>query len=263
MNTLEAIVLGVLQGATEFLPVSSSGHLVMGQELMGLSVPGITFEVVVHLATLISVVVVYRERLRELARGAFVERDGDAWKYVGLLAAATVPVAVVGLALGEQVEELFHRPATVGFALLFTGGVLISTRWALRRSLSPSFGLRVALLVGLVQCLALVPGVSRSGITVVTALWLGVAPAQAAAFSFLMSIPAIGGAAVLEVPELSLAGSTLGPAPLTVAFVAAALTGVLAIRLFIRMLANRSFPAFAWYCWAVGLSFLGWLTFIR
>lgn len=260
MNTLEALILGLLQGATEFLPVSSSGHLVIGQELMGLSVPGITFEVVVHVATLISVVVVYRRRLLELAGGAFVRRDMEAWRYVALLGAATLPVAVVGLVFGDLVEDLFQRPETVGLALLFTGSFLISTRWALRRELSPTFGFGVALLVGLAQCLALVPGVSRSGITVVTALWLGVAPIQAAAFSFLLSIPAIGGAAVLEVPKLTGMGGSVGVVPLAAAFATAAVTGVLAIRLFVHMLANRSFPAFAWYCWGVGLLFLAWLA---
>jgi undecaprenyl-diphosphatase len=179
---------------------------------------------------------------------------------VGMLVVGTLPVAVVGLAFGDQVAALFARPQTVGFALLFTGTLLFSTRWALRRPLNPEFGLRVALLIGLAQCIALLPGVSRSGVTVVTALWLGVAPVQAAAFSFLLSIPAIGGAALLEVPELAGAGATLGAFPLGLAFVAAALTGILAIRLFVRMLANRSFPLFGWYCWGAGLLFLGWLS---
>jgi len=260
MNAFEALLLGILQGATEFLPVSSSGHLVIGQELLSLSLPGITFEVVVHVATLLSVLVVYRERLLDLFQGTLVRRDAEAWRYVGMLVVGTLPVAVVGLAFGDRVTALFARPQTVGFALLFTGTLLFSTRWALRRPLKPEFGLRVALLIGLAQCIALLPGVSRSGVTVVTALWLGVAPVQAAAFSFLLSIPAIGGAALLEVPELAGVGAALGAFPLGLAFVAAALTGILAIRLFVRMLANRSFPLFGWYCWGAGLLFLGWLS---
>lgn len=260
MSTFEALLLGLIQGATEFLPVSSSGHLVIGQSLLGLSMPGITFEVVVHLATLISVIVMYRERLVKLADGALVRRDADAWRYLLLLAVGTLPVAVIGLAFGDQVKGLFDHPATVGFALLFTGGMLISTRWALRKEGSAVFGVRVAALIGLAQCLALLPGVSRSGATVVTALWLGVAPHQAAAFSFLLSIPAIGGAAVLQLPELAEVEGSVGTLPLVVAFTVAALTGVLAIALFVRMLANRSFPAFAWYCWGAGLLFLAWLA---
>jgi undecaprenyl-diphosphatase len=261
MTLFESLILGVIQGATEFLPVSSSGHLVMAQELMGLVLPGILFEVVVHVATLLSVMIVYRERLLSLARGTLLDRDIEAWRYVGLLVVATVPVAIIGLTLGDQVEALFQSPRAVGFALLVTGSILISARWALRRESSPTFGFRVALLIGIAQCFALAPGISRSGSTVVAALWLGVAPVHAAAFSFLLSIPAIGGAAVLQLPDLGLAARGIGTVPIVVGFIAAAITGVLAIRLFVHMLENRSFPSFAWYCWAVGLLFLGWLSF--
>jgi undecaprenyl-diphosphatase len=262
VTKFEAILLGLLQGVTEFLPVSSSGHLVMGQELMGLSLPGITFEVVVHVATLLSVLVVYRERLIGLARRTLLERDGEAWRYVGLLALATLPVAVIGVTQGGRVESLFGNPVVVGVALLVTGTFLVSTRWALRRELAPRFGWRVAVLIGLAQCLALVPGISRSGITVTTALWSRVTPLEAAAFSFLLSIPAISGAAILQLPELASGGGGLSAVPLTLAFLAAAVAGVLAIRLFVRMLENRSFPAFAVYCWMVGAGFLGWLLIV-
>lgn len=260
MTPFEAFLLGVIQGATEFLPVSSSGHLVMGQELMGLRLPGILFEVVVHVATLLSVVVVYRSRLMELIRGTLIAPEREAWRYVGLLVVATLPVAVIGLAFGDQVEALFKSPAAVGAALLVTGAILFSTRWALRKEFSPTFGVRVALLIGFAQCFALIPGISRSGSTVVAALWLGVAPVPAAAFSFLMSIPAIGGAAVRQAARLDLVAEGIGTLPLALGFVAAAVTGILAIRLFVRMLEDRSFPMFAWYCWGVGLLFLGWLT---
>jgi undecaprenyl-diphosphatase len=260
MTEFEAILLGFLQGATEFLPVSSSGHLVMGQELLGISLAGITFEILVHVATLLSVVVVYRGRLLALARGTLADGDRDAWRYVALLGVATLPVAIVGLTLGDQVTALFDAPQAVGTALLVTGTFLASTRWALRRELSPAFGFRVAALIGLAQCLALVPGISRSGATVTAALWLGVAPLEAAAFSFLLSIPAIAGAAILQAPELAGAAEGIGVVPLALGFVVAAATGVLAIRLFVGMLRNRSFPAFALYCWAAGLLFLTWVA---
>jgi undecaprenyl-diphosphatase len=258
----EAILLGALQGATEFLPVSSSGHLVMGQALLAVEIPGILFEVVVHVATLLSVLVVYRLRILELARGALVERSPDALRYVGYLVLATLPVAVVGLVFGDPVEQLFAAPWVVGVALLVTGGILLSSRWALRRPLAPVFGWRVALLIGVAQCLALVPGVSRSGTTVVAALWLGVSPLEAAAFSFLLSIPAIAGAAVLAAPELGQGAAAVGAVPLVASAVAAAVVGVLAIRTFVAMLRNRSFPAFALYCWAAGLGFLAWLALV-
>lgn len=259
MSFWEAVVLGALQGASEFLPVSSSGHLVMGQALLGLDLPGILFEVVVHVATLASVLVAYRVRLFELIRGALLDRSADAWRYIGCLALGTLPVAVIGLAFGDRIESLFSSPAVVGVALMVTGVILLSSRWALRRSLETDLGLRIALVIGLAQCLALVPGISRSGTTVVTALWLGVAPVHAAAFSFLLSIPAIGGAAVLSLPDLGQGAATIGAPVLITAAVVAGAVGVLAIRTFVAMLKNRSFPAFAGYCVAVGALFLVWL----
>lgn len=264
MNAFEAFFLGVLQGATEFLPVSSSGHLVMGQALLGISLPGIGFEVVVHLATLGSVFLIYRKRVWELIQGVTVARNPESLRYVGLLAVATAPLVVVGLLWADQVEALFQSQWVVGVALLVTGLLLFSSRWALRRSLRDHFGWRSALVIGIAQCLALTPGISRSGTTVVTALWLGISPVEAAAFSFLISIPAIMGAAVLMARELGGESGTallsVGAVPLTLAFVAAAATGVLAIRTFVAMLRNRSFPLFAAYTWAAGSGFLLWLV---
>lgn len=260
MSWWEALILGIVQGATEFLPVSSSGHLVMSQELLGVHVEGVFFEVAVHVATLLSIMLVYRERLAGLARGV-VERDRGAGEYIGLLVAATIPAAVVGLAFEDRLERLFDTPVVPAVAFLFTGLLLWSSRRPLARDPRGVPTLRIAVLMGLAQCLALVPGVSRSGSTVVTALWLGVAPAEAAAFSFLMAIPAIGGAAVLQVPDLMAAPPAIGATPLAVGGVAAAVTGVLAIRTFVRMLRNRSFHHFAVYLWIVGIAFLGWLAY--
>lgn len=259
MTWWEALVLGVVQGATEFLPVSSSGHLVVAQELMDIDVQGVFFEVAVHVATLLSIVLVYRERLTGLVRGV-LRRENHALGYVGLLAAATLPAAVVGVGFQEALERLFDTPVVPGVAFLVTGVLLWSTRTPLARDPRGSPTLRVAVLMGFAQCLALVPGISRSGTTVVTALWLGVAPAEAAAFSFLMAIPAIGGAAVLQVPDLLEATPAIGGQALAVGGVAAAVTGVLAIRTFVRMLRDRSFHHFALYLWAAGVAFLVWLA---
>jgi undecaprenyl-diphosphatase len=263
VSPLDAAILGFLQGATEFLPVSSSGHLVMGQEVLGIVVDGIAFEVLLHVATLLSVVVVYRERLFSLARGVFLESDVTAWRYVGLLALATLPAAVVGILFEEQVNTLFDSPVVVVVGLLFTGTILFSTRWALKGDRTVEVAIWSALLIGLAQCVAIVPGISRSGSTVVTALWLGISPLEAAAFSFLMAIPTIAGAAVLKFPELSAGLDGVGGSALATGFIIAGITGVLAIRLFVKMLKDRSFAHFAWYCWGVGLLFLGWLLIGR
>jgi undecaprenyl-diphosphatase len=259
MSWWEALVLGVVQGATEFLPVSSSGHLVVAQELLAVDVEGVFFEVAVHVATLLSIGLVYRERLTALVRGV-IRRERGSTGYLGLLVAATIPAAVVGLAFEDGLERLFDTPVVPGVAFLVTGALLWSTRRPLADDPRGVPTLRIAVLMGLAQCLALVPGISRSGSTVVAALWLGVAPAEAAAFSFLMAIPAIGGAAVLQIPDLLEAPPSVGGAALAVGGIAAAVTGVLAIRTFVRMLRDRSFHHFALYLWVAGVAFLAWLA---
>lgn len=260
MSLWEAIVLGVVQGATEFLPVSSSGHLVLSQELMGLAIPGVLFEVAVHLATLVSILIVYRTRIARLVSGS-LRGDREAWSYLGLLLAATVPAAVVGLLFKDRIEAIFDDPLVTGLAFLVTGGLLWSTRAALRREPAGHPVLRVAVLMGFAQAFALVPGISRSGTTVVAALWAGVAGREAAAFSFLMAVPAIAGAAVLQIPDVATA--SLSPGPLIAGGVAAAVTGVLAIRSFVVLLQRQSFHRFALYLWPLGIAFIAYLTLLR
>ncbi len=260
MTVWEALVLGIVQGATEFLPVSSSGHLVIGQALLGLHVPGIRFEVAVHVATLVSVVLVYRRRILSLATGAALRQEREDLRYLGLILVATIPTTVIAVLFGDTVNSLFDRPQVVGFALLLTGAFLFSTRWALGRASAPHFGAKAAFVIGLAQALALVPGISRSGATVTAALWLGVAPVEAAAFSFLMSIPAIAGAGLLQLAHLAEGTDGLSGGSVAVGSIAATVAGVLAIQVFVEMLKRRSFPAFAWYCWGAGALFLGWLA---
>ena len=258
MNVWEAISLGVLQGATEFFPVSSSGHLVVGQTLLGLEISGVQFEVAVHMATLISVLLVYRGRLMDLLYGT-LRRDGDAWRYVGLLALATLPAGIVGVFFRDAIEGLFESPFVPATAFLVTGAILWSTRRTLGREEWKKPGWGVALLIGFSQAFALVPGISRSGTTVAMALWLGVAAEEAAAFSFLMAIPAIGGAALLQIPELAAEGLTLSGTALAAGFTVAAITGVLAIKAFLVLLSRKTFHRFAIYCWTIGTAFLLYL----
>ncbi|WP_419162142.1 undecaprenyl-diphosphate phosphatase [Candidatus Palauibacter sp.] len=255
MNLLEAALLGVVQGVTEFLPVSSSGHLVLGQALFGIEIPGVVFEVTVHLATLCAVCWVYRTLLAALVRGVS-SGDRDSLRYVALLAVATLPAAVVGVGFGDALAGVFERPVIAAAMLLVTGVLVWSIRHFARRTSRHQPTVRGAVGIGLAQAAAILPGISRSGSTVAAATAAGVEPRHAAEFSFLLSIPAIAGAAVLQAPALGEAGSALGAVPLGVAFVTAALSGVLAIRIFLRMLERRVFHHFAWYCWVVGGAYL-------
>ena len=264
MTWYEGVLLGLLQGATEFLPVSSSGHLVMGQTLLGVEVPGAGIEVALHVATLLSVLIVYRSRVWTLITGV-ARRDSKQLGYAGLLLLASIPAAIAGIGFGDFFESLFDRPGVTAIALIVTGCVVWTARAALARGPDVAIGVRSALVMGIAQAAAIVPGISRSGATVVAGLWHGVRPAEAAAFSFLMSVPAVGGAALLKLPDLAAAGgagagaATLtSPVPLLAGATACA-TGVAAIRLFRAMLARRSFHVFAPYLWVVGAVFL-WFT---
>ncbi|NNK61590.1 MAG: undecaprenyl-diphosphate phosphatase, partial [Gemmatimonadetes bacterium] len=197
-------------------------------------------------------------RIAKLLAG-LVRREREAWQYAGLLVLATIPAAVLGLTFEDRLEALFDDPVVPGIAFLITGLVLWSSRAALARDPAGHPGVRIALLIGVAQAFALVPGISRSGSTVVAALWLGVAPVEAAAFSFLMAIPAIAGAAVLQVPDVMEGPIGIGGLALAVGSLAAAVTGVVAIRTFVAMLRRRSFHQFALYVWVLGVAFLGWV----
>ena len=259
MTLWEAVFLGFLQGATEFLPVSSSGHLVVGQALLGLDIPGVRFEVAVHVATLVSVLAVYHGRVRSLALGA-VGGERASLRYLVLLAVATAPVVVVGAFFRHEVEALFESPFVPAVGFLVTGTLLWTTRRALLRESWPGLGVWAALAIGLAQAFAIVPGISRSGATVVAALWLGVEAKEAAAFSFLMAIPAISGAALLQLWASTDAGSGLSGGALVLGSLLAAVTGVLAIRAFLVLLERQTFYRFGVYCWTLGVAFLVYLV---
>jgi undecaprenyl-diphosphatase len=257
MSVWDAVVLGIVQGATEFLPVSSSGHLVIAETLLHVRSPGILLEVVVHVGTLVSVLVVYWSRMTELAVGV-VRWEAEAVRYAGKLLVASIPAGLVGVFAARPIEALFDNPLVPGVGLLVTGGVLWSSRGVSRSAGASRPGWTAALLIGLAQAFAIVPGISRSGSTVVAAMWLGVEAREAAAFSFLMAVIAIAGAAVLQLPQAQ--GVATGAVEaLVVGGLVSAVTGVLAIRGFLAMLSHRSFHLFAPYCWAIGAGFIAYL----
>ena len=202
MNPIEAALLGVVQGLTEFFPVSSSGHLALFQTLFGgRDGAGLLFEVAVHVATLVAIVFFYRHRIIALIAG-LLGRNRDAIDYLGKLAIAALPSAAIGLTAKGWVEEQFSNPMLVSCALIVTGAIVFSSRWTALRATSVGPSWAAALAIGLAQAFAILPGISRSGSTVAVALALGIAPRAAAEFSFLLGIIAITGAAVLTLPDL-------------------------------------------------------------
>jgi undecaprenyl-diphosphatase len=304
MTWWEAMILGVVQGLTEFFPVSSSGHLVIGQELLGLQVPGLLFDVAVHLATLFSVVIVFRERIMQLVRGAIGMARESSWPYIFKVALATLPAVLVGLTMKDFFEARFDDAVFAGTMILVTGCVVWSSRWAqppgryrpvelvplgvaaafallagtilpflivlgLQAAIMASSRLSAppephgepswggALIMGVAQALAILPGISRSGSTVIAALWRRITPTAAAEFSFLMSIPAILGAVVLQVPDVLRAEEMAVSWPALLAgSAAAAVSGIFAIRFFVELLKRQNFYVFAYYCWAAAGIFL-------
>lgn len=249
MNLWQGIALGLVQGLTEFLPISSSGHLVLVEALTGVHFSDVTVEVSLHVATLGSVLVLYGARLRDIVRGV-LGGDRASVRYAGLLVVATIPAGLIGILFHRQIEERFHSLTSVGVEFLITGLILWSTRRPRGDRVVPS--LAAATAIGFSQALAILPAISRSGATVAAALWSGLTPAAAAEFSFLMAVPAIAGAAVLEGRSAVLNVATIGALPWAVSFVVAFVSGVWSIRWLVALLRRGRFHVFAPYCWVVG-----------
>ena len=255
MSPLDALILGIVQGLTEFLPVSSSGHLVLGQALLGVHVSGIAFEVTVHLATTAAVLWVYRRRVIDLGVGA-VRGDRDSWTYIGLLALASIPAGLAGFLGRDRLEPFFERPLVAAALLLVTGALVWSVKYSAPRATRERPGPGAALWVGVAQAMAIMPGISRSGATLAAGTWRGVKATRMAEFTFLLSIPAILGASLLQVGDArqELAANTT--VALAVGFVAALFAGIVAIRIFVGMLRHQTFHWFAVYCWVAGGTYL-------
>lgn len=265
MSTLEAIALAVIQGLTEFLPVSSSGHLALGHWLFGLtgdeSALPLEFVILVHFGTLLAVVVYYWSDLAEIARDLFRpgreagegEVCGRGRRLLILLVVATLP-AIVGVIFEDQVETLMNLPWAVGCALLVTGTALIVSERMGRRVKSDRETTALdALLVGIAQVAAITPGISRSGSTIAAGLGVGFRREWSARFAFLMSIPAILGGTLYKLKDLIEQGASGAMGLYLVCFAVAAVTGYIAIRLVIHAVQSSNLKWFAAYCYAVGL----------
>lgn len=248
MTIIEAIILGALQGLTEFLPVSSSGHLVIAQELMGINVPGNTFEVVVHVGSMLSVLVVFKKDWLKLL---YTVREKSSSQYLLTLVLGTIPAVCIGLLFKDSIEDIFDSVILVSYALLFTGFILLGTKWLKGRG--KKILLTDGFIVGCAQALAIIPGISRSGTTISMGIALGLNARDAAKFSFLLAIPAIGGAGLLTGIDLMQGNVEMIPGlSLIGAFLSSFLVGVGALKWLLGLLESGKFYWFSIYCFIVG-----------
>ena len=257
MNWFEAFILGLIQGLTEFLPVSSSGHLELAKALFGEGqVPqeSLLFTVLVHGATAMATLLVFRKDVNELLKGLLTFTWNDEAKFVTFIIVSMVPAALVGLLLEDQIESLFGGQITlVGAMLILTGGLLFLADKA--KETNKSVSGKNAFLIGIAQAIAILPGISRSGATISSAVLLGIDREKAARFSFLMVVPLIMGKMLLDLKDLATGDITISQGasgPMTLGFIAAFVSGVVACRWMIALVKKAQLRSFAYYCFAVG-----------
>ena len=247
MTIIEGTILGIIQGLTEFLPISSSGHLVLGQAILGIEQPGSEFEILVHLGTLASILVVFFDDIKSLLSSM---GSKSTQTFILFLLIGTLPTVIVGLCFKGIFETLFENVMAVGAALLFTGAVLVGSSYTTQGTKDHS--LLTSVLIGFAQAIAIIPGISRSGMTISCALFIGLSPKEAARFSFLLSIPVISGAGLLTV--LDMEGSYPLPGPVALAgLVSSFIVGVAALKWLLGWLEKGKFHYFGIYCLCVGL----------
>lgn len=259
MNVFHALVLGIVQGLAEFLPISSSAHLSLVPYVFGWDDPGLAFDVALHLGTLGAVLWYFRDEWIKLTKAAFdiirTQRivGDEQWRAVYIVI-ATIPGAIGGLLLEKYAESVFRAPALTATMLIVMGTLLWAADKYARQD-RPLTGIRWtdALLIGIAQVFALIPGVSRSGSTMTAGRALGFDRTSAATFSFLMSMPITAAAAVLKVPQALREGVTV---PIVVGILASAISGWLAISVLLRYVSKNSFGIFAAYRWVLGLAVL-------
>lgn len=265
---IESIILGLLQGLAEFLPVSSSGHLVLGKTILDMQEAGMFFDIMLHAGTLLSIFVIFRKKIWGILKG-IVLRDKVQLKEAFFIILASIPTAFVGLGFKDLLESLFLNPRAVCGALIVTGILLYCTKFAPTGPKHPeAVGVPMnwwrALITGVVQGFACIPGISRSGSTTSFMLYMGISRKYAGEFTFLMSIPAVGGAALLDFKDWL---SCQGPEKLTEAcqsagdfnlalimgMIVAFVSGIFALKWLMAFVQKGKLHYFSWYVWVVGL----------
>ncbi|MBQ7072883.1 MAG: undecaprenyl-diphosphate phosphatase [Bacteroidales bacterium] len=254
MNWWQALILGLVQGLTEFLPVSSSGHLVIFRELLGAEAPSdLVFEITVHVATALATIVVFRKQILDLLQGLFKFKYNQQTDFIAKLVVTMIPVAIVGFFFKDKVEELFSSLLVVGCALMVTALLLFLSDRVKARKEGKEITFGQALVMGLGQAVAVIPGLSRSGTTISAGLLSGASRNKVAEFSFLMVLVPILGEAFLDLVGGDLAASSISIAPLLLGFLAAFFSGLFACKAMIALVKKAGLKWFALYCAILGL----------
>ena len=253
MGLLEAIILGIVQGLTEFLPVSSSGHLEIVKELLNVEAQeqNLLMTVVLHAATALSTIVIFRKDIKEILSGLVQFKWNEEFKFSLKIILSMVPAACVGLLFEDEIEQLFGgQILLVGSMLLITGFLLFLADKAKKTDQKVNFS--NALVIGISQAIAILPGISRSGATISTSVLLGVDREKAARFSFLMVVPLILGKMSKDILSGDLLVDSSGILPLSIGFIAAFTTGLVACKWMIKLVKNSQLKYFAYYCFTIG-----------
>lgn len=258
MDWIQALILGLIQGLTEFLPVSSSGHLEIGKVILGADVEkSLTFTVVVHGATVLSTIIVFRNDIWLLIKGLFEFKWNEETKYTAKIAFSMIPVLFVGIFLKSEVESLFTgNMLLVGSMLMVTATLLAFTFYAKSKERDITF--RDAFIIGIAQAFAVLPGISRSGATIATGLLLGNKRTGIARFSFLMVLVPIIGANIKDIMDKDLSTQNTDILPLIVGFIAAFISGLMACNIMLNIVKRGKLTYFAIYCFFIGLSAIVW-----
>ena len=249
VTLLEAVILAVIQGLTEWLPVSSSGHLVIAKTFLDLN-PPLIFDVMLHFGTLIVVLAVFRNDILKIFK-ALVKRNFNSQegKFALHIIVGSIPIAIIGVTFYSFIKSLFSNLLAAGVALLVTGCVLFISE---KRLGTKKMNTLDSLLVGLAQAIAIIPGISRSGLTISTGLLRKIDKATAFRFSFLLSVPAIIGATIIEVKDLVV--GNVDVLPVAVGVIVSMLVGYASLKLLQKIVMTEKFHLFAYYCWAVGVT---------
>ena len=256
VTLIEALFLAVVQGLTEWMPVSSSGHLVITQTVLGLN-PPLIFDVMLHVGTLIVVLTVFRKDIVDIIK-AVIKRDFETeeGKLALFIVVGSVPIAIIGFVFYDFFKSLFSNLLAVGVAIIITGSVIFFSE---KRMGNRKMGILDSLLIGLAQAVTIIPGISRSGITVATGLLRKIDKTKAFRYSFLLSVPAVIGATVMESRDLVLGNMDM--APVFLGATISMIVGYVSLKILKKIVMNKKFHLFAYYCWTVGIAIILFISY--